>query len=558
MKNLTFSVLICGLLAAGCSTSPESRDGGSATDATDADYHILLAEIALQRQQYGVAANEYYRAARLSDDAELAERAARVAFSYGTYEQALGTANRWAELAPDAVDARRYLVLLYLQTGRDKDAVEHLEKLYADTAAENEMGYGALLPLLTEARDTDAAYAATVRLTKRAKDDPTAHYAHGFMALQASDIETARVEAKAASDARPEWNEPRVLLARATLAGGDTEGALRLLSDQPGFRDDISLRLEYAILQLSADRPEEARLQLELLLEAHPRLPGALRTLGFLEYQQGNYELAERYFIELMATRRYVSDALFYLGGMSENEGDLDSAAGFYARVTSGGNTVAARVRLSLILYRLGRSEEALRQLEHFEEADPTAAVELASARGDLLSRLERYDEALTLYERRLERYPDDETLLYARAFLYERMDRVDDAIAELEGLLERDPDDPVALNALGYTLADRTTRYEEARRYIGRALELSPYSPAIVDSMGWVEYRMGNYPESIEYLRRAWALDRDPEIAAHLGEVLWVNGDEEGARDIWFESLQENPESDALREVFERFQPEP
>jgi tetratricopeptide (TPR) repeat protein len=558
MKILTFSLLICGLLAAGCSTSPASRDDTAATDATDADYHILLAEIALQRQQYPVAASEYTRAVRLSDDPELAERAARVVFNYGTYDQALATARRWAELAPESPDARRYLVLLYLQTGRVKDAMPHLRRLHELSGAETEGGYAALLPLLNEARDTEAAADAMRRLAEKAEDDPTAHYAHGFMALQAGDVETARSEAQIASDARPEWTEARVLLARTMLADGETEAALRLLSDQPGYREDISLRLEYAILQLAADRPEEARLQLELLLGEHPRLPGALRTLGFLEYQQGNYDLAERYFIELMATRRFVSDALYYLGGMAEDEGDLDTAAGFYSRVTAGGNAVPARIRLSLILHRLGQSDEALRQLENFEEADPTAAVELTGARGELLTRMGRYDEALALFDRRLERYPGDESLLYGRAFLFERMDRVDDSIKELEALLARNPDDPVALNALGYTLADRTTRYEQAREYITRAYEQAPNSPAIVDSMGWIEYKQGNYDAAIEYLKRAWSLDRDPEIAAHLGEVYWVTGDPEAATDIWYESLQENPDSEALREVIDRFQPTP
>jgi len=135
-------------------------------------------------------------------------------------------------------------------------------------------------------------------------------------------------------------------------------------------------------------------------------------------------------------------------------------------------------------------------------------------------------------------------------------MDRVDDAIRELGMMLERSPDDPTALNALGYTLADRTTRYEEALGYISRAYELSPDSAAITDSMGWVQYRLGNLDEAIEYLRQAWLLDRDPEIAAHLGEVLWQAGDPEEAEKIWFESLEEHPDSRVLRDVIERLMP--
>jgi tetratricopeptide (TPR) repeat protein len=275
--------------------------------------------------------------------------------------------------------------------------------------------------------------------------------------------------------------------------------------------------------------------------------------MGFLEFQAGNYEIAERYFIDLIGTGLYVPDALFYLGNIAEIEGDLDSAVSFYSQVTSGGNLIQARVRLSLILYRLGKSDEALRSLENVVAADPDSSIDLASARGELLMRMGRFDDALELYTRELERYPDDRGLLFARSFLYERMDRVDEAIVELRALLAQDPDDPVALNALGYTLADRTDQFEEAYELIRRAYEQSPDNAAIVDSMGWVEFRMGNHEQAIEHLRRAWALQRDPEIAAHLGEVLWTTGDRPAAEEIWFESLSENPESEVLQEVIER-----
>jgi len=311
--------------------------------------------------------------------------------------------------------------------------------------------------------------------------------------------------------------------------------------------------MEYALLLLAADRPEESRLELELLLSEYPRLPGALRTLGFLEFQAGNLDLAGRYFVELVGTGLFVPDALFYLGSIAELDGDMDSAVSFYSQISSGDNLVPARVRLAFILYRLGKTEEALDSLEQVAMTDPSSSVDLASARGELLMRMDRFDEALALYNHELQRYPGDEGLLYSRAFLYERMDRVDDSLRELEALLKENPDDPVALNALGYTLADRTDRYEEAYGYIKRAYDLAPDNPAIVDSMGWVEYRMGRNEAAIEHLRRAWTLSRDPEIAAHLGEVLWQSGDRDAAEEIWFESLAENPESQVLQSVIDR-----
>jgi len=553
MKNLILPYLACLFLLVGCSqTSTRTADEAEGL-AIDADHHILMAEISLERRQFDVAATEYYRALLQSDNPELFERANRIIYDFGTYDQALDAATRWYELDDSAVGARQNLVLLYLQQGKVKKALPHLDYLY-DRAGENsDRGFPTLLPLLADARDQAAATEAMKSLAKTYNKDQTSHYPLAFLALRSRDIALAREQAKIATEKQPEMTEAVVLYARCLLADGEPELAFDVLSRNPGFRDDATMRLEYAILQLAAGRPEEARLELEILLSEYPRMAGALRTLGFVEFQEGNNDLAERYFVELLATGSYMSDALFYLGAMTEEDGDVDGAMDFYTRVTSGNNAITARIRMSLILYRLGRPEEALKQLEQHARSDPQTALDLASARAELLTRMKRYDEALEVYDRKLLRYPGDESLLYSRSFLYESMGRVDDAINELEALLKRNPDDPVALNALGYTLADRTTRYKEAERYVSKALKQSPNSPAIVDSMGWVQYRLGNHDAAIEYLQKAWQLDRDPEIAAHLGEVYWSQGREEDAQEIWFESLEENPDSEELQEVVER-----
>jgi tetratricopeptide (TPR) repeat protein len=484
MKYLIFSALVAFASVTACVHGEAPPAAGEADDPRDGDYHVLMAEIALQRQQFDVAATEYHRALAGNDDPELAARAGRVIYEYGTYDQALDGARHWVDVVPDALEPRRYLVLLYLQQGAVRKSIAHLEFLHDVVEEKSDQGYAALLPILTEARNPEAALEAMGRLAESHDDDPTAAYALAYMGLRSGDVELALTESARALATRPDWPEATVLRARAMLADGRTEEALALLDQQPEFRDDARLRLEYALLLLAAERPEEARLELELLLGEYQRLPGALRTLGFLEFQAGNMELAGRYFVELIGTGTYVSDA---------------------------------------------------------------------SARAELLMRMERFDEALALYSRELDRYPGDEELLYARAFLYERMDRVEDALNELRALLEQNPDDPIALNAVGYTLADRTDRYEEAYGYIKRAYDEAPDNAAIVDSMGWVEYRMGNNEAAIGHLRRAWSMSRDPEIAAHLGEVLWKSGDREGAEEIWFESLGENPESRVLQDVIDR-----
>lgn len=553
MKYLVFSVLLAFASVSACVHGGDQGGAEKQSADEDSNYHVLMAEIALQRHQFAVAATEYHQALQGNDDPELAARGGRIVYEYGTYDQALAAVNHWVELAPEAVEPRRYLVLLYLQQGAVRRSLPQLEFLHGVVVASSDAGYAALLPVLTEARDQEAAAEAMQRLAKDHPEDPTAAYALAYMSLMSGNMQTALSESERAMKARPDWTEATVLRARCLLADGRTDEGLALIQDRPEFRDDARLRLEYALLLLAADRPEEARLELELLLSEFPRLPGALRTLGFLEFEAGNLDLAGRYFVELVGTGLFVSDALFYLGSIAELDDDLDSAVSFYSQISSGDNLIPARVRLAFILYRLGRQEEALDSLEEVAVTDPSSSVDLASARGELLMRMNRFDEALELYNHELKRYPGDEGLLYSRAFLYDRMGRTDDSLRELEALLEKHPDDPVALNALGYTLADRTDRYDEAYRYIKRAYDLTPDNPAIVDSMGWIEYRMGNNEAAIEYLRRAWTLSRDPEIAAHLGEVLWQTGDRDAAQEVWFESLSENPESQVLQNVIDR-----
>ncbi len=554
MKKYLLPLLTAGLLASACAQTGQHRVD-QADAGQSAEQHILMAELAVQQHDFAEAARQYALALRKSDDPELAARAGPMVFDYGSYDDALGAARRWITLDATAVQPRRELASLYLQRGRVGKALPELEWLFQAVSKESDQGFAALLPVLTESGDQAAGYEAMQRLARDHDDDATAHYALAFLALGGGETQTALDESERALELRPDWAEAAVLRARAMMTLGQSEAAMDSLRNWPDFRENPRLRLEFAILQLAADRVEEARLELELLLTDYPRLPGALRTLGLLEFQSGNYDLAERYLIELIGTGRYVPDAMFYLGSIAEIENDLDGAASFYARVTSGDNLAAARVRLALILYRLGDPDNALRSLDLAPGMDMESTLQVVGARGELLMRMERYDEALVMYNAELERYPNEQSLRYSRAFLYDRMGRLDDALAELRQLLKENPDDPIALNALGYTLADRTTDYDEAYKYISAALEKTPDSAAIIDSMGWVQFRMGNLEEAERYLRKAWSLDSDPEIAAHLGEVLWVMGDQTGAEEIWFDALSQNPDSRILQEVIDRLQ---
>jgi tetratricopeptide (TPR) repeat protein len=554
-------LLVCTLscLLGACALQPGARstaaDPGEpfATPNGEASYHVLLGELALERSMPELAASQYARAAQLSDDPDIAARASEVAFETGEEEAALASAKRWLELDPDSVDARRMLVSLYVRRGDVKPAYEQLAALL-DGFEQPEEGFTALTGLLALEPNGRTAVDAMALLAADHPDVAAGQYALSALALRADDTQLGLEAARKAAELAPEWPEAAMLLARALVTAGQTEAGIAQAASLVDESADPSLRLEYAILLIAVGRDEEAGAELERVLAEIPRNPGALRAAGLLELRRGNLAAAEEHFTALLATGTQTLDAFYFLARTADEQGEQARALRLYSRVRAGDYAVAAQVRAAQLMRELGREEEALEHLESFAQAYPQYAVEIISAQGSLLVDMGKPDEALKLYEDAIAERPDNDQLLYARAFLYEDLNRIDEAVEELRELVRANPKDPTALNALGYTLADHTPHTREAYRYIKKAYELEPDNPAIIDSMGWVEYRLGRYDRALEHLQRAYSLLPDSEIAAHLGEVLWMSGDPKGARDIWEEALVRDPSSKVLGDVVRRF----
>ncbi len=554
MKRSRLSTGLAVALLAACASAPEETTPDyslpvietSEADSEAANYHLLMAEIAIQREEYALAAGEYYEAAKESGDAELLGRSAGVIFDYGNQDQALEIARRWAAVEPENPDPRRMLVQIYLRQGDPDGAAFHLDALYELTGADHPEGFVTLLPLFLDARDPEVAVDAMKEVADGRAGNESAQYAVAYLALRADQTELAVGYAETAATLAPEWQDAAVLYARSLVAADRPDEALDYLASRLDANSP-RLRMERAVILMAAGRVDEARDELLALKDAEATRPGVLRSLGYLEYHAGNLDAAEDHFVELMSTGRYMDEALFYLASIAEQQGDVDTAMRFYGRVTSGDNAVTAQVRLALLLYNMGETEAALRHLEDFSRMAPWAESELVQARGELMNRMGDFDGSLALYDEYLERHPEDDDLRYARAFLYERLDRVDEAVAELESLVALRPEDPVALNALGYTLADRTDRHQEAYGYIEKALELAPDNAAIIDSMGWVLHKLGRNEEALGYLERAWEESRDPEVAAHIGDVLWALGRREEARNFVANAMTIFPDDEKL-----------
>lgn len=546
---------ICAGALNGCATSEPVVTGQKSfrTPGGEAGYHIMLAELAVQRDEYETAAHSYRKAAALSDDPEVAARAVALAIETGELDDAQASAERWVELDPANRQARRYLTSIYLRQGAIGAAARNLEWILNEIADNRADGYVALTALLMEEPVPKAALDSLKRVAKADPKLAEAAYAVAVVALRAGEVDTAQKYAKRAVAQRPDWQKAALLYARVLITNDQAEEGIRYAGERVTPTSDAESRLEYAVLLAAVGRDDEARGYLEALVLEQPDDVRTLRTAALMALRTGDLETAESHFSNLLATGKRSFEAMFYLASVAEERQDYPRAVRLFAQVLGGDNVIAAQVRAARIIMQLGGVERALDHLDRFAEQYPGYEVDMIVVQGELLDEAGDPGRALALYGEALQEYPDNESLLYARAFLFESLDYVDSAVEDLRVVVANNPDDAVALNALGYTLADRTDQTREAYKLIRRALELDSENPAIIDSMGWVQFRRGRLNDALKHLRRAYGLVQDSEIAAHIIEVLWTLGRQDEARDVLDKARAADPGNDVLIGVMER-----
>ncbi len=516
--------------------------------------HLEQAEAALEQQDYKQAAIAYRRAAELSEDPETAKQATRVTYTYGFNEEALAAAERWFELDPDSDEALLYTAQLYLRLEDLRSARRQFAMLIKRGDEPPEERLVSLIPILSE-EDPENADKLMRSLARPYRKTAYGQYASAVMALQAGDADEAAKRAQRAIEIEPEWIKPKLLFARTLLLSGEDEAAIdyaaRIVGDDP--RPDPEARLELAIMYLSAGRDDDALSQVNQVLLEQPSRTDALRMLAIINFRLDNLDAAWDDFQDLLSSGRYTMDALYYLARIADRREEYDRAIALYSQVTRGQNAVVAQRRASGLMAQEGDEDAAIEHLRTFGQTNPNHAVEMVTAEAQLLVSLERYAEALDIYDRVVSYRPDDEGVLLGRAELLVRMERIDDAIAQYRIAARKFPDSAASLNALGYTLADRTDEYAEAARLIKKALQLEPDSPAIIDSWGWVLYRQGKYEQALAELERAYAGFPDPEVAAHIVEVLWKLERLDEAREVLDAAEAESPGHPLLERIRER-----
>lgn len=525
----------------------------------EVERHLAEAEAALRDDDYLKAAMELRRAAELGHDPQVAERATRTAFGFGFNEEALQSANRWLELDEKSDEARAYIAQLQLRLGEIKKARYSFEELMARGEQPGGQKLLSLLPLFAE-EDAELVDELVRSLAEPYPDSAAAHYAAAVTALSANDAAHARQRARRATELDPEWLNPKLLYARALLLAGEEEKAVdyvaRIIGDDPS--PDPDARLELALIYMTLGRDEDALSQVDqVLLEQSGRFD-ALRLGAIINFRLNRLDESWDDFELLLSSGRYTMEARHYLGRIADFRDETDRAIRYYSLVERGPHAVVSQRRASaLIAFRKEQPERALKQLDDFASEHPQYAVDMALARAQLLVSLERYDEALPAYDKAAQFRPEAENIALGRAELLLRMGRLEDAIAAYRAAVKRWPDSAMSLNAAGYTLADRTEEYREAEKLIRKALELEPESAAIIDSFGWVLFKRGRFDEALEQLEIAYERFPDPEVAAHLIEVLAVLERRDEAMELLRNAEERSPDSPLLRDVRKRIFPD-
>lgn len=571
MKNIAYLLLILSILLLGACAAldkqplsipndlsvqavqePESRPDKIEL-TSELVYDTLTSEIAAQRGEHHTAYTHAMRAAKLSRQPAAAERATLLALHANLPLKAIKAAQLWIELSPDSLKAHQIASLLYAKTGEPNKIIHHLEEVVRIANQNGQDGYLQATAIAEKAGTPEQSLMLIRQIIPLDSDDPDALYALSLTASRARQYSLAEDSIKRALQIKPGWPKGVLLLSRTLILQNKKSEGLQIMAQAvSNASENNELRLAYARILIENQQLDGAIEQFEILAKAIPDNAEFIYALGILSTELKRFDSAKGYFLRLISLEKKQGEANYHLGVIAEFLDDPDTAYKYY-RVVDGVNQADARIRMAKILAKQKQLDKARELLQQLRINSPQHDLKLRLIEAELLRDAKQYAIAHELYSQALEQYKDDTDLLYARALNAAELRRVDILEQDLNRILQQDPDHVDALNALGYTLADQTDRFQEAYAYIKQALELKPNNPAILDSMGWVSFRMGHFEEALKYLQKAAEISPDAEIASHLGEVLWHLNRRSQALKVWSEADAQDPENNFIKPVMQR-----
>ena len=532
---------------------PRPSDYPVAPFPKDALYQLLVAEVAGYRGEYSTALEKYVDMALKTRDAGVAQRAAMLAVYLKRYEEALTTSKIWVEQEPDSIEARRYLSEQLLRIGDMEQAIVHMEaiKNLGGLANFESFAYSAAN---MDDKGREVLLEAMSRMLAEYPGDEQLMFSKAVLLEQSGQLEEALQLANQLLVSKKDINVI-VLKVNALKDLLRTDEALIFLeSTLEELADKRRLRLIYARMLFEAERLVDAEKQYEQVHQQAPNDSDILFALALISMEQGKDESAKGYLNQMIRFNRRANEAHYYLGSIADKNDKIPQAISEYKMVGPGREYLAAQVRIAALLADQDRLDDARAHLENQRANNPDRYNRLVMIEGQLLSERGHEAEFFELLEMVIQKQPENVELLYFRAMTGQSLGRLDVLEQDLLRVIEIDPGNADAMNALGYTLADQTDRHDEALVLIERALEIKPNEAAFIDSLGWVQYRLENYKDAVTNLRKALSLFDNDEVAAHLGEVLWVSGEQQEARNVWQKALDARPDSDILKRVIKRF----
>ena len=555
LKKIVLALTLCLATSTSLTAFAEANIKPTITTATpEFVYKYLLGEVAAQRGDVVLASQLFLDLAKQTRDARLAERAARAAAFANQPGIALQAATLWADLDPDSLEAQQASSQLLVESGNLKQAKPHIEKLLSkeETRAN---GFLYLPSLLANQKDKTEVLNAVTEFAKPYPKLPEAHFAIAQAAWLADKPEVAKKSLEEANKLRPGW-EVAAQMQGQMLVKESPDKAIAYFQDflkkYPNAND---VRMANAKLLVSQKRFAEAKPEFAKLVETSNGSPEISAVVGILSLESNDYLMADKYFQQAISREFKDPDQLhLYLGRSAERQKDDAKALTWYNKIQAGDHFLEGRLLAANVLVRTKNVDAAIKMLDDVPDLTQDQQILVLQSEANLLSQAKRNQESFDMLQKAQQTWPDAIEITYDYAMAAERVGKLDVMESELRKVIQKKPDFAAAYNALGYSFADRNIKLVEAKNLIETALKLQPDDHYMLDSLGWVQYRMGNLDKAAETLRKAYAFQADPEIAAHLGEVLWKQGQQEEAKKIWASALKEHPENAVLMATTKKF----
>ena len=533
---------------------PSEIEYGSFTE--EQLYRAIISELGAQRGQLEDAGENYFVLAVETRDLNIIRRAVQFASVTGDTNALMQLGLLWSDIEPENAQPHLLLSFQFLENANFDRALSHMTRVIE---LGGEMDFSALAARTDQlSPGSRATLIENLRqLTSEFAEQESIRLALVQLLAQNREFDNALLELRLLEQLSGESPSLVQLQAQILQSMNDDNQALQVLRrGVREFENDKPLRRGFARLLIQNEEYEEAKQQFQYIMEQDPQDWETRYSIALLDLEMQNFASAAQGFNLLVGVGQRTDESQYYLGYIYEKEEDYERAIEHYRQVGIGTNNfLAAQQQATRFSIQLEELDEAHQWLMNLSGGQPRLEIFFNTIESNLLTQNGYADEAKELLDIALNKYPNESELLFARVLYYDSQRDMAGSEADLRQIIRMKPEDSRALNHLGYMLADQTTRYEEALELIERAIAISPDDPAIIDSLAWAQYKLGQYEEALENLRRAFAVFPDHEVASHLGEVLWLLGKEEEATQVWEEALEETPSSELIKEVMGRFQ---